>query len=626
MRAKFIIKNLLSLVLLFSTGSFIWAQDVKFSLIAPKVVATGENFRIVYSVNAEGENFRAGNFPANIRILSGPNRSTSSSVQIINGKMSRSMDQSYTYYAMATSEGNLSLPAAVIEVDGEAYTSEAVEIEVVKGNAQTQQQSSQRNNMNQTNVPQSEIADKDLFVRVELSDREVYQGESLVATLKVYTRVDLEGFDDIRYPSFNGFWSEDLNVSSRISLEREAVNGEIYNVGTFKKVLLFPQQSGKLKLEPFELDCVVRQRVKRRRKSNDPFSMFDEFMGGGYQRVLKKVASPAITLNVKPLPVTTRPSSFHGAVGDLKLTSSVDLESVKSNEPVTFNIKVSGNGNLKFIDPMKINFPPDLEVYEPKIENNFKTTLGGTTGSKTFEYLVIPRRHGNYTIPAVDFSWFNPATGKYETASTEAYEINVEKGLNDDVTVVNPSATKENVRMLGKDIRYIKTEGITLSEPVTFILGSTGFYLAYIIPMGLFVAFIFYARNKRKESENVTLVKNKRAGKVARKRLQQAEKYLSSNQRDQFYKELLNAFWGYISDKLSLERVELTKDFVKDKLMEYQISEVQATSFIQFMDECEFAQFAPSASTSMKEVYESAVKHISDLESNIQKKATVKTV
>ncbi|UZR92827.1 BatD family protein [Chondrinema litorale] len=625
MKELFINKSLLSIVLLFSSVTSLLAQDVNFSVNAPKVVATGENFRFIYSVNADGENFRANDFPSDIRILSGPNRSTSSSVQIINGKMSQSMTQSYTYYAVASKEGNITLPSAIIEVDGEEYTSDPFTVEVVKGNTQAQQQNSQ-GSMNQTNVPQSEIADKDLFVRVELSDKEVYQGESLVATLKVYTRVDLEGFDDIRYPAFNGFWSDDLDVSTRISLDREAVNGEIYQVGTFKKVLLFPQQSGKLTLEPFELDCVVRQRVRRRRRSNDPFSMFDDMLGGSYQRVLKKVASPALTLNVKPLPVTTRPSSFHGAVGDLKLTSSVDLTAVKSNEPVTFTVKVSGNGNLKFVDPLKINFPPDLEVYGPKIDNNFKATNAGTTGSKTFEYLVIPRRHGNYTIPSVDFSWFNPSTGKYETASTESYEINVEKGTGDDVTVVNPTLSKENVQMLGKDIRYIKTDDVELNNPISYFVGSTGFYLTYIIPLGLFGAFLFYARTKRKESENISLVKNKKAGKVAKKRLQQAEKYMAAGQKDQFYKELLDAFWGYIGDKLSLERAEMTKDFVKERLIEYQISEDQANAFIKFMDECEFAQFAPSAGASMKDVYDRAIQQISDLESNIQKKATVKTV
>ncbi|MEM1136530.1 MAG: BatD family protein [Bacteroidota bacterium] len=620
---------MLLITLLLNISSFLLAQDISFKVSAPRAVATGENFRIIYTVNEKGENFKSADFPSGIRVLSGPNLSTSSSVQIINGKVSQSMNQSYTFYAVATEEGTLSIPPATVEVDGETYTSESLNIEVVQGNSnsQAQQQSnSTQSNPNQTKVPEAEIANKDLFVRVELSDKEVYQGESLLATLKVYARVDLEGFEDIRYPSFNGFWSEDIDVSSRISLERGTVNGQIYNIGTFKKVLLFPQQSGKLTISPFELDCIVRQRTQRRRRSNDPFSMFDEFLGGGYQRVLKKVASPALTLNVKPLPVTTRPSSFHGAVGDLKLSSSIDFTNVKSNEPLTFTVKVSGKGNLKFIDPLAVNFPPDFEVYDPKIGNNFKVTANGITGSKTFEYLVIPRRHGNYTIPSIDFSWFNPNSGKYETASTEAYEIEVARGENDDVAVINPGAVKENVQILGKDIRYIKTGNIKLTAPSSFFVASTPFYLAYIIPLSLFAAFIFYVRSKRKENENVSLVKNKRAGKLARKRLQQVEKHLKAGEKDLFYKELLNAFWGYIGDKLSLERAEMTKDFVKDRLMSFQIGEEQANEFIRFMDECEFAQFSPSENTSMNEVYERAIKQISELENNIQQKVAVKTV
>jgi len=608
---------------LLGIGNLLYGQDINFQVSAPRAVAIGENFRIVYSVNAEGEKFSAGKNSDNVRILSGPNLSTSSSVQIINGKVSQSMSQSYTFYAVATKEGKIEISPASVEVDGSTYTSDPVNIEAVKGNnTGNAQQSQQQKQMNNTTVPNAEISDKDLFVRVSLSDKEIYQGESTLATIKVYARVDLEGFEDIRYPSFNGFWSEDLDVSSRISLEREVVNGEIYNVGVFKKVLLFPQQSGKLTIDPFELDCVVRQRVKRRRRSNDPFSMFDEFMGGGYQRVLKKVASPAFDVNVKPLPVSTRPSSFHGAVGDIKVTTSVDVTEVKANEPITYKVKISGNGNLHFVDPFKINFPPDFEVYDPKQQNNYKASVNGIAGSKEFEYLLIPRRHGNYTIPSVSFSWFNPSKGAYSTIDTEAYDIEVLKGNQDEVTVLAPNAVKENVRLLGQDIRYIKTSSITLINPTSFFVGSGSFYAAYFVPLLIFTAFLFYARNKRKESENVSLVKNKRAAKLAKKRLQQVEKYLKSNEKDQFYKELLNAFWGYIGDKLLMERASMTKDNVKEKLLEAQVPDAQVDQFLSFMDECEFAQFSPDKNASLQKIYDQAVTHIATLESKIQSKVT----
>ena len=600
----------------------LFAQEVSFKVNAPKAVSTGENFRIIYTVNAEGENFKPGKVSDNIRILSGPNLSTSSSVQIINGKVSQSMSQSYTFYAVATKEGNVEIEPASVDVDGETYTSDAISIEVVKGNESYSQQSQQQQTQS-TNIPNSEISDKDLFVRVAISDKDIYQGESTLATIKVYTRVDLEGFENYKYPSFNGFWSEDVDVASRISLEREVVNGEIYNVGVFKKVLLFPQQSGTLTIEPFELDCIVRQRVKRRRRSNDPFSMFDEFMGGSYQRVLKQVASPELKINVKPLPVSTRPSTFGGAVGNLKVASSVDLTQVKANEPINYTIKITGSGNLNFIDPIDINFPPDFEVYDPKQQNNFKASANGIAGSKTFEYLIIPRRHGNYTIPSVNFSWFDPATGKYNTTATEGYDIEVLKGDQEEVTVMSPSATKENVRMLGQDIRYLKTADISFKKPTTFFVGTGGFYAAYIVPLLLFIAFVVYARNKRKESENISLVKNKRAGKLAKKRLQVVESHMKENNRDAFYRELLNAIWGYIGDKLLLERASMTKDNVQDKLLDAQVPEEQAKQFIQFMDECEFAQFSPDKNASLQQVYNKAVGLITDLESKIQNKVTV---
>lgn len=599
----------------------ILAQEVSFKVNAPRAVASGENFRIIYTVNAEGENFKPGKVSENTRILSGPNLSTSSSVQIINGKVSQSMSQSYTIYAVATKEGKLTIEPASVEVDGETYTSEGINIEVVKGNEASAQQSRQQQTQ-RTNIPNSEISNKDLFVRVAVGDKDIYQGESTVATIKVYTRVDLEGFEDYKYPSFNGFWSEDLDVANRISLEREVVNGEIYNVGVFKKVLLFPQQSGTLTIEPFQLDCIVRQRVKRRRRSNDPFSMFDDFMGGSYQRVLKKIASPEVKINVKPIPVSTRPSTFDGAIGDLKISSSLDLKQVKANEPITYKIKIAGNGNLNFIDPPKINFPPDFEVYDPKQSNSYKASVNGIAGSKTFEYLIIPRRYGNYSIPSVNFSWFNPITGKYETNSTDTYEIDVLKGDQEEVTVMTPGAIKENVRMIGQDIRYLKTANITLNSPTSFFVGSSGFYASYLVPFLLFIGFIAYVRNKRKENANVSLVKNKRAGKLAKKRLQVVEGHMKENNRDSFYKELLNAFWGYIGDKLLLERASMTKDNVKEKLIEAQVTEEQASTFIAFMDECEFAQFSPDKNASLQQVYNKAIELITDLESKIQSKVT----
>ncbi len=612
----------LLLVSLLLSSTYLYAQDVSFKVNAPKAVTTGENFRIIYTVNAEGENFKAGKVSENIRILSGPNLSTSSSVQIINGKMSQSMSQSYTFYAVATKEGNIEIAPATVEVDGETYTSEAVNIEVVKGSNGYSQQSQQQQSQN-TNIPQAEISNKDLFVRVAVSDKDIYQGESTLATIKVYTRVDLEGFEDYKYPSFNGFWSEDLDVANRISLEREVVNGEIYNVGVFKKVLLFPQQSGTLKIEPFELDCIVRQRVKRRRRSNDPFSMFDEFMGGSYQRVLKKVSSPEVNLNVKPMPVSTRPSSFGGAVGNFKVSTSVDLIQVKANEPINYKVKVSGNGNLNFIDALAIDFPPDFEVYDPKQQNNYKASANGIAGSKTFEYLVIPRRYGNYTIPSVSFSWFNPNTGKYETHTTEAYEIEVLKGDQEEVTVMGPNTVKENVRMLGQDIRYLKTANINFKSPSSFFVGTGGFYAAYLVPLAIFTAFIFYVRNKRKENANISLVKNKRAGKLAKKRLQVVETHMKENNKDAFYRELLNAIWGYIGDKLLLERASMTKDNVREKLSDAQVPEEQVNEFVQFMDECEFAQFSPDKNASLQQVYDKAVVLITELESKIQNKVTV---
>ncbi len=589
-------------------------QDVKFTASAPIAVANGDRFRLVYEVNAEGENFKHGDLEG-FSVLSGPNLSTSSSVQIINGKMSQSVSYSYVFILQATREGKFSLPAATITVDGKEYTSNSPKIEVAKA------RQGQQNQNNSANGQNGQISDQDLFVRVIVPDQEVFQGEHVQATVKIYTRVNLVGFENTKFPAFNGFWSEDLDLPNQISIQREVYNGEVFNVGVLKSSILFPQRSGDLVIEPAELGCVVR--VKTRRRSNSPF---DDFFGTSSVELKKTVSSPKVTVKVKSLPLNTRPSTFNGAVGKLKMTTTIDKLEATSNDPITLKVNVAGNGTLKFLEPPKIEFPADFEVYDPKVQNNLSTTSSGVSGTKTFEYLMIPRHHGDYSIPPIKFSYFNPETKKYETDQSEEFKIHVVKGENDEVAELStPGTTRENVKMIGSDIRYIKTNDFELQKEDTYLFGSTVFNTVYIVSSSLFLLAFVFIKQKRKQESDITLVKNKKAGKMAKKRLKQAELFLKEEKKDPFYKELLNAMWGYIGDKLNMPLSELTKDNVKERLQAREVGEELIEKFIAFMNDCEFAQFSPSGgSGAMDKDYNQAIDLISELEGNIKGKVAAR--
>ncbi|MBX2840844.1 MAG: BatD family protein [Flammeovirgaceae bacterium] len=606
-------KFLIQIIFIVFITNTVVGQDVSFTATAPTAVANGDRFRLVYEVNAEGENFKHGDLKA-FSVLSGPNLSTSSSVQIINGKMTQSVSYSYVFILQATKEGKYTLPAATIEVKGKKYASNSPTIEVAKARQGQQNQSS-------ANSQNGQISDSDLFVRVIVSDKEVFQGEHVQATIKIYTRVNLAGFENTKFPAYNGFWSEDLDLPNQISIQREVYNGEVYNVGVLKSSILFPQRSGDLVIDPAELGCVVR--VKSRRRSNSPF---DDFFGSSSVELKKTVFSPKVTIKVKPLPINTRPSTFTGAVGGLNMTTSIDKLNATSNDPITLKVNVSGNGTLKFLEPLKIEFPADFEVYDPKVQNNLKPSSSGVSGTKTFEYLMIPRHHGDYTIPPVKFSYFNPDNQKYQTITSEEFKIHIEKGENDEVAELSiPGTTRENVKMIGSDIRYIKTNDFELEKQDTYLFGSTAFKVVYIASTSLFLLAFIFIKQKRKQESDITLVKNKKAGKMAKKRLKQAELFLKEGKKDPFYKELLNAMWGYIGDKLNMPLSELSKENVKGQLQAREVGEVLTDKFIAFMNDCEFAQFSPSGgSGAMDKDYNQAIDLISELENKIKGRVTAK--
>ncbi|WP_321286067.1 BatD family protein [uncultured Sunxiuqinia sp.] len=602
-------KKLIVTLLLLIPAFFADADSVRFTMSGPNVVSVGEQFRLSFTLNERGTDLQLPDI-SNFDVLMGPSTSQSSSVQIINGKTTQSVSFSYIFILRAKEEGKFTIRPASIKVDGKVYESNELSIQVVKGQ---KPQSSTNNQRQQSSTAASGSIDKDdLFVKVDLDKRNVYKGEQIIATVKIYVAPDvpITNFDDVKLPSYAGFWTQEIDIPNQISFTREVYNNKIYQVGVLKKTILFPQQTGKITIDPFEITCLVRQRIRQQR------SFFDDFFDN-YRNIQAKVVSPPVSINVKNLP--SEPASFTGGVGNLKFSASLDKAQLKSNEAATLKITISGSGNLRLIDAPNVEFPADFEVYDPKTSENLNTSNGGLTGSKTFEYLFIPRFAGEYSIPPVKFASFNPASRNFEYAHSKEFTLQVEKGNDDQNTTVTSAYSKEDVRFIGKDIRFIKQGKYKLKPKESSFFGSLAFYLLYLGAALLFTVIALVYRKKLKENSNMQLVRNKKANKVARKHLKVAAGHLKNDNDEAFYESVLKAFWGYLSDKLSIPLADMNRQNASESLEKRQVSPEVITDFIHIVDTCEYARYAPSAVDSTKaELYDKAAGLMGKLEKQIR--------
>ncbi len=606
------IKRLILLTLLVLPAWFASADNVRFEMTAPNVVSTGEQFRLSFTLNERGTDLKLPDLSA-FDVLMGPSTSQSSSFQMINGQTTQTVSFSYIYILRAKTEGTYTIRPASITVNGKVYDSNELQIEVVKGQAKSQSQSSGSNTQqSQQDVPSAQLTKDDLFVKVDLDKSNVYKGQQAIATVKIYVspNVPITNFEDVKLPSYEGFWTQDIETPSQITFNREVYKGKIYQVGVLKKTILFPQQTGRIKIDPFEITCLVRQQIKRQR------SFFDDFFDN-YRTVSAKVTSDPVYLSVKDLP--TAPEGFYGGVGQLKFSAGIDKTAAKTNEAITLRLTVSGSGNLRLIEAPKVDFPNDFEIYDPKTAENIKSTNSGLTGTKTFEYLIIPRYAGDYTIPPVKFSSFDPATGQYKTETSSAFNLSIEKGNDDQNATVTSSINKQDVRFIGKDIRYIKQGQYKLRNTAQSFYGSTAFWLLYIISTVMFIVVAIVYRKKLKENANIQLVKTKKANKVAQKRLKEAAAHLKQHNSEQFYEAVLKAFWGYLSDKLSIPVANLNRDKAISTLAQKGVSQEQIEEFIQIINTCEFARYAPSSSdAALEDVYQKSANLMGKLDKQIR--------
>ena len=603
------IRKIKILLILIFVGYSTMADNVQFVMDGPEAVAVGDQFRLSFTLNESGTDLQLPDL-SNFDVLMGPSTSQSSSFQMINGKTTQSVSFSYTFVLRAKNVGKYTIRPASIKVQGKTYESNSFDIQVVKG--QPQQAAAQQNQNTDEAAQTGNISKDNLFVRLALDKTNVSKGEQILATIKLYISqsIPLNGFDEVKLPSYEGFWTKEIDVPQQVNFTREVYNGKIYQVGILKKTILFPQQIGTIRITPFEITCLVRQRVRQQQ------GFFDDFFDN-YRVVKAKVVSDPIAVSVKDLP--NQPANFSGAVGSFSFSGALDKSNLKSNEAVTLKLTVNGSGNLGLINAPKINLPDDFEAYEPKNTDRTIASDKGLSGSVSFEYLFIPRFAGNFTIPAVDFVFFNPSTRQYETRSTEAFKISVQKGSEDQNASVVSSYSKQDVKMIGKDIRFIKQNKSKLKPKGSSFYGTFEFYTIYLLSLIAFAVVFVVNRKKIKESANLALVRNKRANKMALKRLKAAAGFLKNNQAEQFYESVIKALWGYLSDKLSIPVADLNRERASASLLARGVDQEVVTELMKIIDDCEFARYAPAAfSGTMNEVYDGAAKVMGIFEKQIK--------
>lgn len=592
--------------ILISTVIGAWADDkITFTANAPEVVVSGDQFRLSYTVNTKKvRDFRAPNIK-DFEVLMGPSRSVQ--YQSINGVESNTI--TYTYILMAGKEGTYNIPGATIVADGNNYTSNSVDIKVLPTDQSDNSGNSGSNAAR--NQAGGQITNNDLFITATASKTDVYEQEAILLTYKIYTKVNLTQLHG-DMPDLKGFHTQEVELPSQKQWTLEHYKGSNYNTTVYSQYVLFPQQSGKLEIPSITFDGTISQMVA----SADPFDAF--FNGGSYVNVSKKIVTPKVMINVKELPAG-KPANFSGGVGEFTISSSISTQELKTNDAITLKLVISGTGNMKLINTPEVGFPQDFEIYDPKVENKFNLTRSGLAGSKVIEYLAIPRHAGNYTIPPVEFSYFDLKSQSYKTLKTDAYTLNVAKGEGNSDQVVANFTSKEDLKVLGKDIRYIKTGETSLTPKDDYFFGSVSYYLWYVIPFSLFVIYLIIYRKQALENANIAKVRTKKANKVATKRMKNAGKLLAEKNMSAFYDEVLKALWGYISDKLNIPVSQLSKDNIEEELARYGVSEELVKAFIDTLNECEFARYAPgNQNEAMDKVYASAIDVISKMENSIK--------
>ena len=585
---------------------------------AHKVVSIDEQFNVTFVIEGAKPTDFSWEPGADFDLIWGPQQGRSTSVQIINGQRTESSQTTYSYILRPLKEGRFTLAEASAKVKGNEIYSSPHTIEVVSSRSSSGQSS--QSSQNQSSRPQAQqgnISDSDLFLRLSLNRSDVVVGEPITATIKLYQRVNISGFEGVSFPSFNGFWSQEIEAPSNIEFQRETYDGQIYNAAVLRKFLLIPQHQGKLNIDPAELVCLVSVRV-----SSGGNSIFDGFFDE-YRNVRKKVQTKPVTVNVSALPAGA-PASFAGGVGEFSVSADVSKDSIKTHEAASLVVTVTGRGNVALLEAPKVSFPPDMEVYDTKVTSNIAP--GGMSGTRKYEYPFIPRSHGDFVIEPIKYSYYDVNQKKYVTLETQPITLTVLKGneTGSSASVVIPGSSQKDVKDLDSDIRYINVKDPLLVAKGHFLVGSGLFWIIVTLLVAASAALWLLLRRMAARRADVAGMKNRKATKMAMKRLQLAGTFLKQNLYTAFYEELHKALLGFIADKLMIPAAELSKDKISDALKGGNVPQDYINAFVGILDACEFARYSPSTGNdAMTAHYAAAADVISAIDSSMKTKRSV---
>lgn len=583
--------------------------QVTFKATAPATVVEGEQFRLSYHLNKEGRDLRLPELKG-LELLFGPSTSTSYSQSIINGKSTSEMSVTYTYILMASKAGSYTIPAASITVDGSSYKSNSLQIKVLPPDEVAADSSPGGDRQPERASGSATVSERDAFIRAIVSKSNLYEQEGFTVTFRLYTTLNVVNFGKIQFPEFEGFMVEEIDLPVTKQLQMERYNGRNYYTADLRKTLLFPQRPGKITIPSGSLEMVFS--VPSGKKVSSFFGPQEMMVD-----VKKALRTNPLDIDVKPLP-EPKPVNYANAVGSFTMKPVLSKTETRANEAITLQLEISGTGNLKLIRNPEIPFPDNFEQYDPKVDNIVNATTNGLTGMRRIEYMVIPRYEGTYNIPPVEFTYFDPRSGSYKKLTTPEYQLNIAKGEPGSAPAT-AFVNRQNVKV-EQDIRFLITGDPNYQRKDSFFVGSTGYWLWILLPLLLLITLYLIYRKQVRENANVALMRNRKANKIAFKRLKKAEQYLRGQQRENFYEELLRALWGYFSDKLSIPVARLSRDNVETELRSYGISGQLTDRFLQILDSCEFARYAPSeGDAAMDKLYQDTLDAIGEMENRLKK-------
>lgn len=583
-----------------------WAQSFT-ARVSKSTVSVGERFQVVYTAEGNANHFQAPKFP-NFQVLSGPN--TSTSMQWVNGNYSSS--KSYSFILRALEEGSFSIDPASIQVNGKKMAAGPIQMTVVKTAANQRKQGRNSTNVNTQNAASEDIS-SNLFMKMFVDKKDAYVGEQIIATYKLYLNTQVINYANNR-PVYNGFYAQELDIDPNTDITTEHINGKNFRVATMKKVVLTPQQTGEFEIPPLEMQLQIRVQDNRRGRS-----IFDQ-MFGSYRNIKVDVSSNSEKVSISPLPSKNQPGDFTGAVGDFDISMKTDRTEVNVNEAVNLTITVEGKGNIELVGEPKITFPGDFETYEPKTRQDIAVNGSGTRGKKIFEYVLIPRYAGDFELKPFTFSYFEPSSGTYKRLSSEPIELSVIKGEGNDNYAADEARfvapKKEDVQIIGSDIRFIKSESSDLHKVSDSFFGSPGFVGMSTVPVAGMGLSIFLLGLARKRQQDTDLLKSRKAKGLAKKRLTSAGKLINGDDKA-FYEEIFRALYGYLGDKFGIPVSELHRESIDAALHERNVSEDLSTQLRKALDECEMARFAPGVARGKQEMFNLSSTLIEQLENEV---------